>query len=106
MKRTKLKRILAFILATVMICFILIVANSAVGNPISKIICKNSAKKYLELNYAGENFEIESITYDFKFSDYWCRVKSKTSPDKQFTILLTPSGDIKSDDYEFRIGPK
>ena len=69
MKKKPLKMI-ALILAFVLIAGIGWFANGLVGNPISKFLAENAAEKYMAEKYAGTDYYIETLAFNFKFSNY------------------------------------
>lgn len=63
-KKNMLFRIIAAIVAFVIIGGILFVANAFVGNPINSTIAKNKVQKYVQVVYSNNN-KIDNITYDW-----------------------------------------
>lgn len=76
----------------------LFIINSFVGNPISATMANKAIKHYVDQNYSTLNLEIEKAKYNFKYSSYWARVKSKASIDNKFTIYYKDG--MVGDDYE------
>lgn len=93
-------KILAGVTAVVLIIGVLWFANGLMGNPISKMMANNAAKKYIEENYNNIDLEIEDATYSFKSGDYYVEVKSPTSKDTHFTVSITLFGKVQYDTYE------
>lgn len=63
-------------------------ANGIYGNPISKMMAKNSAEKYITDTYSGRDFEIEDVFYSFKDGFYHVEIKSPSSIDTHFTVAV------------------
>lgn len=99
MKKKALK-ILAATLAFLLIGLILFVTNSFVGNPISKLLVKNSVQKYITENYSDLDLEINKVSYNFKDGRYFAYAKSKTSIDTHFAIYCNGYGKVLYDNYE------
>lgn len=95
----KYLKIGAFLLALVLIGGLLFYANAFVGNPVSQILAENAAKKYLQERYAGRDYYIEDVRYNFKTGDYYARVKSEHSVDTHFSISVSMAGRVLSDSY-------
>ncbi len=93
-------KILAGLTAFVLIGGILWFANGLLGNPISKAIANNTAKKYIEENYYDMNLEVSDAFYSFKSGSYYVDVKSPTSKDTYFSISISSLGKIEYDSYE------
>ena len=41
------------------------------GNPVSKHMVTTNAKEYIQSKWPDENYDIESVQYDFKTSNYY-----------------------------------
>lgn len=98
MKKIILK-VLAGITACVIIFGLLWFANGFMGNPISKLLAKNAAKKYIGENYKNSDFIIEDVTYNFKISGYHANISSPSSIDTHFTLSISMFGQVKYDSY-------
>jgi len=99
MKKKTLK-ILALVLAIILIIGVAFFANSLVGNPISKYLATKSANEHIEKNYGDKDFVVESVNYDFKTGDYHAKVTSPTSIDSHFTIQLGFTGKVFYDTFD------
>ena len=89
----------------VVICMILVLAvlyllTAFFGNPISPVLAKHNAQKYLSQNHGDEEFQIERVYYDLKSGGYNVDLHSPTSPDSYFTIYFDALGRYKYDTYE------
>ncbi len=77
----------------------LLIVNSLFGNPVSKMIAKSSAEKYLEKNYHEEDFVIEDVFYNFKDGAYNVNIMSPSSIDSHFSLTI-PFNKVVRDSYE------
>lgn len=93
-------RVAAAVTAFAMIAVLLYLANELLGNPVSYLIAKNNAKKYVEEKYPGEGYVIEGVDYSFKFKDYFARAAKPGSEDCYFTVYYNMFGDFRGDNYE------
>lgn len=93
-------KVLSGITAFVLIGGILWFANGIIGNPISKALANNTAKKYVSENYSDMEIEISDVSYNFKDGNYHVDVKSTTSKDTYFTLSLSYLGKLQYDSYE------
>lgn len=99
----KVKKIIAGIIAVILIFMVLSTANSLVGNPISKMLAVRSAREYVANEYATLNLEIESSSYNFKFNDYWVFFRSTESYDTAFSVHCDSFGNITGDEYSYEV---
>lgn len=102
MKRKVLK-IIALILALVLIAGIGWFANSLVGNPVSKYLANKSAEKYISETFPDEDFIIREIFYDFKMGNYYAKIYSPTSIDSNFKLYIDFFGKVFYDTYEYSV---
>lgn len=100
-KDNKGLRILAGVLAIVLILGILLITSAFVGNPISSRIARNNTKEYISNNYNFLNLQMEDTLYNFKDGSYVTGVYSNTNIDTRFNIYYR-RGKI-SDDYNSRV---
>ena len=68
------------------------------GNPVSKILCRNSAEKYVSENYP--DCHIENVGYNFKDGRYFANIQKEGSVDTNFFVYTDWLGNIKYDSYE------
>lgn len=99
MKKKALK-IAAFTIAMILIVGLGVFANALVGNPISKMLATRTAEKHLKENYAGTDFYVESIGFNFKDINYYAHIKSPSSMDTSFSLYISMSGKLKLDTYQ------
>lgn len=98
--KKKILKIVAFVLALALIVGVCVLANSLVGNPVSKLLATKTAEKYLKENHPGKDYVLEGVTFNFKFICYNAYFKSPSSPDSSFTLMLGMDGKIIHDYYE------
>ena len=98
--KKKVLKVLALILAIVLIIGIGLFANALVGNPVSKFLATKGANEYIEKTYSDKDFVIEEVTYDFKTGGYYARVTSPTSIDSHFSLSFNWLGKLVLDCYD------
>lgn len=99
MKKKILKTVVV-IISIALVIGICVIVNAFVGNPISKLIATNTAEKHLEEKYSDRDFKIEKVIYNLKDGNYHAFIKSPSSIDSHFTILIDMWGNVKIDYYE------
>lgn len=100
-KHRKVLRIIAAVIAFAMIGVLLLFANSLLGNPVSYLIVKNNARKYLAEKYDG--YVLEEVSYSFKFGDYLAHASIPGSEDSHFVVYYGMNGSSHGDTYESNI---
>ena len=98
--KKKILKILALVVAIVLIIGVGLFANALVGNPVSKFLATKSAQEHLAKNYGDKDFVIEEVTYDFKTGGYYARVTSPTSIDSHFSLSFDWMGKLVLDCYD------
>ena len=68
------------------------------GNPVSKLLMKNSAEKYVAENYP--DCHIENVGYNFKDGRYFANIQKEGSADTNFFVYADWLGNISYDSYE------
>lgn len=68
------------------------------GNPVSKILCRNSAEKYVAENYP--DCYVNSRGYNFKDGRYFANIQKEGSMDTNFFVYADWLGNISYDSYE------
>ena len=99
----RILKIIALAVAALLLVGVCILANGFFGNPVSKALATHTAKKYLAENYAHTDFRIESVSFNFKDTDYHACVFSPSSIDSSFTLCLDMWGKLRYDTYEDRV---
>ncbi len=101
MKRSmKLAKVVAFVVAVVLIAGVGLFANALVGNPISKFLANRTAKEHVKTTYGDTDFYIERVSYSFKDGNYYAYMKSPTSEDSTFSLCIDMGGALRWDNYE------
>ena len=98
--KKKILKVLALVLAIVLIIGIGLFANALVGNPVSKYLATKSANEYIKTTYSDKDFVIEEVTYNFKTGGYYARVTSPTSIDSHFSLSFNWLGKLVLDCYD------
>ena len=84
--KKKIFKIVALITAIILIIGLGYFANALLGNPISKMLATNTAKKHLTKNYSNTDYYIERVAYNFKDGNYHVFIKSPTSIDTELNF--------------------
>lgn len=71
------------------------------GSILKKAVLTYKAEEYVSKHY-GEDYSVEYAVFNFKFDDYYCRVRSDKSIDTEFDVFEDSDG-IVTDDHEFRV---
>ena len=95
----KIFKIIAILVAFVLIAGVLFITNAFVGNPISKAIVSDNAKKYVAETYPNTDYYIDRVGYDFKTGGYYAQVKSPSSIDTYFSVHYNMWGKVGYDNY-------
>jgi hypothetical protein len=101
--KKKILKIAAFIVAVALIAGLCWFANGLVGNPISKLLATNTAKQYLQDHHPDTDYQLDAVTFNFKFVCYNAYFSSPSSPDSSFTLMLGMDGKIVQDYYEAHV---
>ncbi len=97
-KHGKVLRVIAAVIAFAMIGALLWFANSLLGNPVSYLIVKNNAQKYLAEKYDG--YVPENVSYSFKNGDYLAYAVKPGSEDSRFVVYYGWDCAFWGDTYE------
>lgn len=95
------KVILVF-LGIVIVVGILFIWNAFHGNPISKMMAKKEAEKYIATQYSGTDYKIEDIFYNFKDGHYIANIVSPSSIDTHFELSVS-AREVVVDSYEYNV---
>ena len=93
-------RIIAFVLAMVLIAGLAWFANAMNGNPISAMLARKTATAYLAERFSHTDYYIEGIGYNFKDGNYYAHIRSDSSIDTQFSLNITMMGELRYDTYD------
>lgn len=99
-KYKKILKLIAFLVALILIGGIGWFANGLVGNPISKMLATNTAEKYLAEHYGNTDYYIRSVNYSFKDAKYLAHIASPSSVDTYFSFRIDMDGRFMYDNYE------
>ena len=91
------------IVLTVLVLFVLFVANALVGNPVSKFLADRAADKVITERYDGLDLSREKVIYNLKDGDYIVFLEDKNSVDSQFALHFDSFGRLMWDSYDDRI---
>lgn len=101
-----MNKITAWFMSIIMVVLGAMVAFVPFGNPISKYLVTENAETYIEENFEGSDYFIESVAYDFKTGSYYVQIGSPTSKDSSFTLYAGTNGKITFDTYESAVKEK
>ncbi|MBQ7323599.1 MAG: hypothetical protein IJW96_03450 [Clostridia bacterium] len=101
-----LLKILAVAVAVALIAGILFTADAFLGNPVSYALVYFNAKKYIQTTYPDADYQLDRVSYSFKFGDYYAYVKSPTKQDEHFTVTFNGLGQVEKDYYETYVSGK
>lgn len=93
-------KILLKIVNAGLICVVLLFANAFFGNPLSAVLARVAAHRYVAREYSHLDLNIDKVGFNFKDCDYYAKVSSTTSKDTYFTIDISMLGKVKWDTYE------
>ena len=78
MKEAGMKFTLKRIFLTVLVLFVLFVANALVGNPVSKFLADRAADKVIAQKYSHLDLDRNKVVYNFKWPNTMCFCRIKT----------------------------
>ena len=93
----KFFKIVAIVLAIILIAFAVLLANAFWGNPISKALAQNTAQKYFQQTYSNTDYELGNVTYSFKDGFYYAPISSPSSIDTCFSLAIDSFGRLYHD---------
>ena len=100
-KKMIVKRILIFIVAVTISFNIIWIYTDLKGNPIIRITSRKQMVKYIEKNYSHLDYELGSVSFNFKDDSYYINVDVIDSYDYDFTVMF--SDNQISDDYQYLV---
>ena len=98
--KKKFWKLLALVIAVVLIAYLGFFANSMLGNPISKWLASNAADTYLLEQYPDTDYFVDHINFSFKDSCYHAFVESPSSVDTYFSVCINMLGQVRYDTYD------
>lgn len=99
MKKKRIFKIAAAVVALLMIAGLLFVYNASCGNIFSALYAKHRITAYIAQTYPHNSYQISAADYDFKTGGYSCRITDPDSEDKSFYATYSYGGDI-DDTYD------
>lgn len=105
MKKRAIKTVVicVSVLLLLAVCFF---CNAFFGNPVSKLMARHNAQKYLQSEFYGTDYEIERVSYDLKTGCYNVYIFSPISQDSSFTVNTNMIGRILYNDYKLRVNDR
>ena len=91
------------IFLTVLVLFVLFVANALFGNPVSKFLAERGADRIIAAKYRDLDLSRENVIYNLKDGDYIVFLEDKNSVDSQFALHFDSFGRLTWDSYDDRI---
>lgn len=98
-KRPVYFRVMAAIIAMILIGLIAFITNAFTGNPISAYFAKKQLVSYAKEKYPHMNLNFSKAEYNFKYSGYTLNASDPVSPDTHFMVTRRSDGFI-FDSYE------
>ncbi len=102
-KKSLVLRIAAGVLGAAIIVLCIDVTMSFTGNPVSMLLAKNAAVKYVNEKYSEHDLEVQRVYYNFKFGEYGVEMQDKNSMDVNFTVNYKNSDTPLTDDYGYMV---
>ena len=81
------------------LCVALFFVNAFAGNPVSALLARVSAHRYVAQEYGHLDLNIDKIGYNLKDTNYYAKVSSSTSVDTHFTVYISMLGQVERDTY-------
>lgn len=96
----KLMSLLLKIVGAAALCVALFFVNAFAGNPVSAVLARVSAYRYVAQEYGHLDLNIDKIGYNLKDINYYAKVSSPTSIDTHFSVYISMLGQVERDTYE------
>ncbi len=100
-RKTKMLIVFAVFIVIAIIAFLFI--NPLTGNPVSKLLVKNTARAYVSDTYSALDLQLERVAYNFKDGCYYAHFTSPDNVDIHFAVSADGWGKLLSDDYESHV---
>lgn len=97
----KMKRIIAFVVATILVLLLAFGYFEFYGYPITKYIAKKEITAYIKDNFLDLEYTTSNVTFNFKDDSYYISVDVVNSEDNDFNVSYL-NGKV-SDDYTWRV---
>ena len=99
----KILKVLAAIAALALIALLVLFVDGFAGNPVSRMLAKGAAQRYVQENYADMGLAVESVGYSFKEGAYLAHARSATSVDTAFAVYVDSFGKVMRDDCAYEV---
>lgn len=96
--KKRLLKIGAALLGSAIVVFLLLMASSVLGDPVSKYIAQKEIERYVEETYPEQQLSVSEVRYNFKLGGYYAEAASDTSIDTRFSVYWR-FGEGCSDGY-------
>ncbi len=96
--KKKVLKVIAFIIATAGVIFLLLLYNSFNGNFIAKEIATRHMKEYLKTHHTELDIADYEVSYNFKSGSYVMKIDVANSIDKDFRLSYRGDIGIQDDD--------
>lgn len=104
--KKRILKIIALVLALVLLGGLAWFANGLLGNPVSRLLAKRALNQYVEQTYPHLDITTERFGFDFKSGGYFAYVCSETNQDTVFYIDMDMLGHVTYDSYDTWVGHK
>lgn len=99
-KKSKKRTVTISILLSAVFLFICLISNFIVGNPLSYLLVKHNAAKFITDSpyFRNSGYEINSVFYDYLVGNYIVSAMKNNSSDSKISIYYGFFGDYRWDD--------
>lgn len=102
--KKKIVKIMAAVVAGILIIGVLFVYNAFCGNIFSALYAKHQIEQHINKNFANNSYKISNAQYEFKMGLYFCSIIDPNSEDGSFTASYS-RGEVY-DDYKIMVTEK
>ena len=99
-KKGGLLILVAKLVGAAALCVVLFFVNAFAGNPVSALLARVSAHRYVEREYGHLDVQVGKVGYNLKDGNYYAKVSSPTSADTHFSVHISMLGQVERDTYE------
>ena len=92
--------LLVKLVGAIALCVALFFVNAFAGNPVSALLARVSAHRYVAQEYGHLELNIDKVGCNLKDINYYAKVSSPTSVDTHFTVYISMLGQVERDTYE------
>lgn len=93
-------KFLAGMLALLLLTGAAWLGNGLFGNPVSRYLATATARRHIASVYAGTDYRIEDVRYNFKDGRYHAFIESPGSIDTTFSLLIGMTGKLQLDTFD------